>query len=51
MVPMLVFVSPPRVSGEHMMHLSLATSMATIVFTSLASVRAHDRQPGPWIGR
>jgi len=44
MVPMLVFVFTAKgFPAAHMMHLSLATSMATIVFTSLASVRAHDR--------
>jgi len=44
MVPMLVFVFTAKgFAVEHMMHLSLATSMATIVFTSLASVRAHHR--------
>ena len=44
MVPMLVFVfSAKGFPAEHMMHLSLATSMATIVFTSLSSVRAHHR--------
>jgi uncharacterized membrane protein YfcA len=44
MVPMLVFVFTAKgFPAEHMMHLSLATSMATIVFTSLASVRAHHR--------
>ena len=42
MVPMLVFVFTAKgFPVEHMMHLSLATSMATIVFTSLSSVRAH----------
>lgn len=42
MVPMLFFVfSAKGFPAEHMMHLSLATSMATIVFTSLSSVRAH----------
>jgi len=42
MVPMLVFVFTAKgFPPEHMMHLSLATSMATIVFTSLSSVRAH----------
>jgi len=42
MVPMLVFVFKAKgFPAEHMMHLSLATSMATIVFTSLSSVRAH----------
>ena len=44
MVPMLVFVfTAKEFPAEHMMHLSLATSMATIVFTSLSSVRAHHR--------
>ena len=42
MVPMLVFVFTAKgFPAEHMMHLSLATSMATIVFTSFSSVRAH----------
>jgi uncharacterized membrane protein YfcA len=41
-VPMLVFVFTAKgFPAEHMMHLSLATSMATIMFTSLSSVRAH----------
>ena len=44
MVPMLVFVFTAKgFPAEHMMHLSLATSMATIVFTSLSSVRAHHQ--------
>jgi len=44
MVPMLVFVFTANgFPSEHMMHLSLATSMATIVFTSLSSVGAHHR--------
>jgi uncharacterized protein len=44
MVPMLVFVFTAKgFPAGHMMHLSLATSMATIVFTSLSSVRAHHR--------
>lgn len=44
MVPMLVFVFTAKgFPAEHMMHLALATSMATIVFTSLSSVRAHHR--------
>lgn len=42
MVPMLVFVFTAKgFPAQHMMHLSLATSMATIVFTSVSSVRAH----------
>jgi uncharacterized protein len=44
MVPMLVFVFTAKgFPAEHLMHISLATSMATIVFTSLSSVRAHHR--------
>jgi len=44
MVPMLVFVFTAKgFPAEHMMHLSLATSMATIIFTSLSSVGAHHR--------
>jgi uncharacterized membrane protein YfcA len=43
-VPMLVFVFTAKgFPAEHMMHMSLATAMATIVFTSLSSVRAHHR--------
>ncbi len=44
MVPMLVLVFTAKgFPAEYMMHLALATSMATIVFTSLSSVRAHHR--------
>jgi len=44
MVPMLVFVFTAKgFPVEHMMHLSLATSMATTVFTAVSSVRAHHR--------
>jgi uncharacterized membrane protein YfcA len=44
MVPMLVFVFTAKgFPAEHMMHLALATAMATIVFTSISSVRAHHR--------
>jgi len=42
MVPMLVFVFAEQgFPTEHLLHLALATAMATIVFTSLSSVRAH----------
>ena len=44
MVPMLVFVFTAKgFPAEHMMHLALATSMATVVFTSFSSVYAHHR--------
>jgi uncharacterized membrane protein YfcA len=47
MVPMLVFVFTAKgFPAEHMMHLALATALATIVFTSLSSVRAHHRHGG-----
>jgi len=47
MVPMLVFVfSAARLPAAHLMHFAIATAMATIVFTSLSSVRAHHRHGG-----
>jgi uncharacterized membrane protein YfcA len=47
MVPMLVFVFNAKgFPPEHMMHLALATALATIVFTSISSVRAHHRHGG-----
>jgi uncharacterized membrane protein YfcA len=47
MVPMLVFVfSAAGLPAAHLMHFSLATAMATIVFTSLSSVYAHHRHGG-----
>ena len=42
MVPMLVFVfTAQRLPAEHLLHLALGTAMATIVFTSVSSMRAH----------
>jgi uncharacterized membrane protein YfcA len=47
MVPMLFFVFTAKgFPAGHMMHLSLATSMATIIFTSISSVRAHHQHGG-----
>jgi uncharacterized membrane protein YfcA len=44
MVPMLVFAFGAQdFSGAHVLHLALGTSMATIAFTSLSSVRAHHK--------
>lgn len=41
-VPMLVFVfSAQQLPADHLLHVALGTSMATIVFTSLSSMRAH----------
>jgi uncharacterized protein len=42
MVPMLVFVFGAQgMPAEHVLHVALGTAMATIIFTSLSSVRAH----------
>ena len=47
MVPMLVFVFTAKaLSPDHLVHMALATSMATIPFTSAASVRAHHQHGG-----
>lgn len=47
MVPMLVFVFTAKAfSPDHLVHMALATSMATIPFTSAASVRAHHQHGG-----
>lgn len=44
MVPALVFIFTAKgFPADHMMHLALATAITTIVFTSIASVRAHHR--------
>ena len=44
MVPMLVLVFTAKgFPAENLMHLALATAMATIVFTSASSVGAHHR--------
>jgi uncharacterized membrane protein YfcA len=42
LVPVLLFLfDAQHFSAEHVMHLALGTSMATILFTSLASMREH----------
>ena len=41
-VPMLVFAFTAQdVSPQHLLHMALATGIATIMFTSLSSMRAH----------
>ncbi len=40
---MLLIFDAQRFPTEHVMHLALGTSMATILFTSLASLREHHR--------
>ena len=47
MVPVLVFAFTAKsFPAHHLMHLSLATAMATIPFTSASSVRAHHARGG-----
>ena len=42
MVPLLVFVfSAQGLPAEHILHVALGTAMATIMFTSISSMRAH----------
>lgn len=41
MVPLLVFVLGAEGLGPNVLHIALATAMATILFTSVSSVRAH----------
>ena len=44
MVPILAMLFAAQgIPGEHLMHLALGTSMATIVFTSLSSLRSHHQ--------
>ncbi len=45
MVPMLVFLFDAQgLPREHVLHLAVGTSMATILFTALSSIRAHMRR-------
>jgi uncharacterized membrane protein YfcA len=45
MVPFLTIIfTHQNFPHEHVVHLAVATAMATIVFTSIASMRAHHRQ-------
>ena len=42
MVPILVWIFAAQgLPAEHVLHVALGTSMATIFFTSLSSMRAH----------
>jgi uncharacterized protein len=44
-VPMLVFVlGSQNIPHEHIMHIALGTSMASIIFTSVSSFRAHHKR-------
>jgi uncharacterized membrane protein YfcA len=50
-VPMLSFIFAGHgFPGEHVMHMALGTSLATIVFTSISSARAHHGRGGvDWV--
>lgn len=41
LVPFFTFLLASRGAGEHVVHMAIATSLATIAFTSAAAVRAH----------
>mgnify|MGYP001825798165 FL=1 len=44
-VPILFFIfSHQQIASEHVMHMALATSLATIIVTSLSSARAHHKR-------
>ncbi len=45
-VPALVFLlhDHPQIPPEHLMHIALGTSLATIVLTSLSSIYAHNKR-------
>ncbi len=44
-VPILYFIfSAQNLSAEHIMHMALATSLATIIITSISSARAHHKK-------
>lgn len=44
-VPILFFIfSQQAVPSDHVMHMALATSLATIIVTSLSSARAHHKR-------
>lgn len=46
-VPMLTFTfTAQHLPHEHILHMALGTSLATIVFTSIASLRAHHNRGG-----
>ncbi|MGD9953347.1 MAG: TSUP family transporter, partial [Burkholderiales bacterium] len=47
LVPILVFVFDAKgFPAAHLLHMAIATGLATILFTSLSSVRAHHRHGG-----
>ena len=44
-VPVLFFIfSAQNLPAEHIMHMALATSLATIIITSISSTRAHHKK-------
>jgi len=46
-VPMLLLLlAPHHVPAQHLMHVALGTSLATIIFTAISSARAHHLRGG-----
>lgn len=44
-VPILVFTLPPLgIPETHLMHIALGTSLASIIFTSISSMRSHNKR-------
>ncbi len=44
-VPMLAYIFPSQgIAPAHIMHLALGTSLASIIFTSISSFRAHHKR-------
>ncbi|WP_320176045.1 sulfite exporter TauE/SafE family protein [Maridesulfovibrio sp.] len=44
-VPILVFTLPPLgIPDVHLMHIALGTSLASIIFTSISSMRSHNKR-------
>src|SRR4029453_18912763 len=47
MIPLLVWLFEAQgLPREHLLHLAVGTGMATILFTSVSSMRAHARRGG-----
>jgi len=44
LVPLLAMLfEAQRFPADHVLHLALGTSMASIIFTAISSARAHDK--------
>lgn len=50
-VPVLFFIfSSQAYETQHVMHMALATSLATIIFTSISSTYAHHKRHAVYLG-